>query len=110
MAGHSVKLFQFIKKYYQIMLGIYSPESANQNRCSFKRKNWCFLFGFSESFVLSMAFLLSDGKSMYDSGSAFFLLICTICTTSFYLISIWEMGNMTKLTENCEVFIEKSKC
>ena len=106
MAGTSIKLFQFIQKYYRFV-GIVKPES-NQIRHSFNRINWLIIFCYGQTTVSTIAFLLFETKSVLDFGTCMYYLMSEFVSGSFYLIPIWKIGKLSNFIENCEAFIETS--
>lgn len=99
MAGHPVKLFLFIQNFCRA-IGIHLPYS---------RKNVIFLICLAQSVLSTLAFLLSEAKSVVDFGTALFFLSTLVLAMALYLILIWKMENISKFIENCEAFIETSK-
>lgn len=108
MAGHPVKLFQFIQKLYDAV-GIHSSP-PHQTRCSFNRRIVIFLICSEQSILSASAFLLFEAKSVLDIGISVFFLLCLFLGLISYLIPVWQMGNISEFIESCEAFIETSKC
>lgn len=106
MAGHSVKLISFIRKYYHA-IGIHSPRS-NQNRSSLNWKNVTLIICFVQGIISKTAFLVFAANSVSDLGMAVFYWSAMFLGIGLYLGSIWEMGNLSQFVENSEAFIEKS--
>lgn len=103
MAGGSVKLFQFNQKYCQ-SIGIELPNS-NENRYTFS-----VILIFVTIFAMALfGYLVYGAQSMAEYGIVFFVLINNIFGTATYYITIWKMKDISKFTQNCEQFIEKSK-
>lgn len=108
MAG-SIKLFQFVQQYHQI-IGIYHPSQSNQKHRPYNFTQAIFLICFTQMIITIAAFLLFEDISMFDYGIAVFILVAMITSTVIYLQFIWLAENTLKFIENCEKFIEKSKC
>lgn len=108
MAGRSIKLFQYIQKHYRA-IGIHPNESNQIKRHFFNKKNWILVIGLVQLIVPTLAFLLFDVESMLDFGlSVYFLLGFSFCLI-YYIICIWQVENISRFIENCEIFIEQSK-
>lgn len=106
---NSIKIFQFIQKYYRA-IGIYQSKSNNRFGSTFNAKNVLF-FIFILPYIVSLtAFLLFQVKAMLDIGISVFILISMISTIFFYIIPVFHMENTSMFVENCERFIEGSKC
>lgn len=105
MAGRSsTKLFQFNQKYCEA-IGIKSAP----NRHTLNSKHLIFVV-FSLQFAFTIAtFLVTDAKSMGEYGTGFFTLITIAEATVAHFLTLWEVGEISKFTENCEKFIEKSE-
>lgn len=103
----SIKLFQHIQKFHQIV-GIHSSQS-NQKQWSAILGKTIFLISSAQLTFTIVAFLLFDAKSMFDYGLAFYILIALINNTGNYLFFIWRSENTFKFIENCVGFIEKRK-
>lgn len=108
MSERSVKLFNFLQKYYRTV-GIHSPQS-NQIRCPFNWKNVFFVICLVKSISTTTAYLLFQAETIIDIGISIFFLACLILGLTLYLIPIWQMGNITEFIESCETFIATSKC
>lgn len=106
MAG-SIKLFQFYQECHQI-IGIH-PSQSNQRQSTSNWKNTVTLIAFGLMMPTTAAFIIFDAESMFQYGSAFFLLICIIAFGIFYLIFIQSREITYKFIVTCEKFIEKSK-
>lgn len=106
MAG-SIKLFQFILKYYH-MIGIHSPIS-NSNNHSLDSKNWIFIMSYVLFTLSSGAFFFCEAKNLLDYGMSFFATIGGISLMMIHLVVAWQMENTLLFIGNCEGFIEKSK-
>lgn len=106
--AESIKLFQFLQKFHQI-IGIY-PHQSNQKQRSTNWTKIVFLISFTEFLFTTIAFLLFEAKSMFDYGLVFYLLVSLINDSATYLILIWQSKNTLKFIENCVGFIEKSEC
>lgn len=107
MAG-SIKFLQFVKKFNQLC-GIYACESIQVQRSVISTKT-LFLIGFAQFIFSTAAFLVFGAKSIFDYGYAFYMLFVVINGFVIYVIFIWQSVNTLKFIENCERFIEKSKC
>lgn len=102
----SMKLFHLVQNCYQTM-GIYEPPQSNHLTIILRK-----LF-----FILSMMLMLFsnigyffyDANSISEYGNSFFTSNAQINTLIAYLISAWQMPNITKLIESYEKFIERSK-
>lgn len=112
MAGHtSIKLFQFNRKYNQAV-GIYWPTiQSNQmaRQCSINSKNLLYIICLTEFLVSSIAFILFEAKSKLEFSMTTFSIHTITTVLVMYLLTVWQIGNILKLTDNCEKFIEKSK-
>lgn len=63
----------------------------------------------AQTFILTVAFLLFEAKSLVDYAIGFFSLIGAIDCIILYSISIWQLVNTLKFIGTVEEFIEKSK-
>lgn len=106
MAG-SVKYFQFVQKFHQI-IGVY-PSQSNQKHCSINWIQVIFLINSALFLFTTAAFILIEAKSMFDYGFTFYAFSCMINVIVIYLTFIRQSENTLKYIENCEQFIEKSK-
>lgn len=108
MAGRSIKLFQFMQKHYRA-IGI-QPHELNQiDHSFFNTKNWILFICLIQLVVPTLAFVLFKVTSMLDFGlSMCFLLGLSVCGV-YYIIYIWQIDNISKFIENCELFIKQSK-
>lgn len=104
MAGCSIKLFEFNRKFSHL-IGIRLP----QNRSMLNAKNVILVICLSQFVIALVGFLVYDAKSMGEYSAAFFPFVSGIEALSAYVITIWEFGNILKFIENCEKFIEMSK-
>lgn len=103
-----IALLQFLQKFHQI-IGIF-PFQPNRKQYLTKWNRTIFLVSTTQFLFASTAFLMFDAKSIFDYGFGFCVLICIINPNVIYLIFIWQSENTLKFIENCEAFIEKSKC
>lgn len=106
MAG-SIKLFQFVQKYNQI-IGIYSSQSTTMQG-SINSTQAFFWISCAQIWFTIAAFLVFEANSMFDYGFEFFAFISIINGIAIYSIFIWQSQNTLKFIENCERFIEKRK-
>lgn len=106
MAGHSVKLLLFIRKYYGA-IGIRSLRSS-RNRSTLNWKNLILFVCYVQGIISKGAFLVFEANSVSDLGMAVFFWSAMFLGLGLYLIPMWEMENITKFIESSEAFIEKS--
>lgn len=106
-AGNSIKLFQFVQKYYRA-IGIHPPESNKNDRQMLNSKNWLFILCAAPMLISTTAFLLYQAKTMFDIGLSIYYSTCLIFGVVSYLIIIRQMKMLCDLIENCETFFEKS--
>lgn len=106
MAGHSVKLLLFIRKYYGA-IGIRSLRSS-RNRSTLNWKNVILFVCYVQGIISKGAFLVFEANSVSDLGMAVFFWSAMFLGLGLYLIPMWEMENITKFIESSEAFIEKS--
>lgn len=107
MAG-SIKIFQFIQKYYQTV-GIFPSKSHRIESSSINVKNVVFFIGILPYIVSLSAFLAFQVNSMLDVGISVFILISMVSTVFFYIIPTGQMKNTLMFVANCERFIEQRK-
>lgn len=104
----SVKAFQYIQKFHQI-IGIF-PFDSNEKQSSINLRKAIFLFG-NVQFVLPMiAYLVLEAELMFDYGIEFYFVISTVNCIAVYVLFIWQRENTFKFIETCKRFIVKSKC
>lgn len=111
MAGDSVKLFVFYKRYNEAF-GIFSLTQPNQNhlhKIINRAKPFIFFICISQFFVTTVAFGVFEATTMHDYGITFFTIICIIYVIFSYMIPFWQMEEILQFIENCEKFIGKSK-
>lgn len=108
MAGRSIALFRFLRKFYRAV-GIH-PSQSDQNYCSFNRKNVVFCLCLVPSTIATAAFFLFKAESISDFELSLFFLPCCLLCLALYLILIWQIGKILKFIEDCEEFIERSMC
>lgn len=108
MAGHSIKLFQFIQKYYR-EIGIHPRVPHQINWRLFNAKNWMLLICLIQLIIPTMAFLFFEANSTLDCGLSTYFLLGLSAGGIFYVIYIWQIDNISKFIENCETFIKQSK-
>lgn len=106
--GDSIKLFQFIQKYYRA-IGIHKPESNQVDRQSFNSINWFFFLNVIPMLIATTAFFLYKAESMFEYGLSVYYVFSLTFGEIFYVLPIWQTENLSKFIENCERFIEKSK-
>lgn len=107
MAGGSLKLFQFIQKFYRFV-GIF-PSQPNEKCFSFNWRYSSFLFYFAQFIAATIAYLCIEAKFLFDFGLSIFIAIATIECFILFIIPIWEVENTAKYIQTCEEFIEKRK-
>lgn len=105
MAG-SIKFFQFVKKFHQI-IGVHESQ-LDQNPHSNWIQTLC-LICCAQFIFTTIAFLVLEVEFMFDYGHAFYTLISIVNSTSIYLVFIWQLENTLNYIKNCEGFIEKSE-
>lgn len=111
MAGGSIKLFAFYKKYNQV-IGTDSSPPPNQNhqhQTLDAAKPIIVAICLGQFFISTAAFVLFEAKTIYDYGITFFAILSMILTIFTYLIPFVQMRRILKFIENCEKFIEKSE-
>lgn len=106
--GNTIKLFQFIQKYYRA-IGIHKPEPSQSDRHFLNSTNYIFILSSAPMLISSLAFLLYQAKTTYDFGLSIYYLSCLIFSGIYYIIYIRQIKNISKYIENCEMFIEQSK-
>lgn len=104
----SIKLFQFIQKYFRA-IGVRGTETNQINRSFFNLKNLIFISSAAPMLISTSTFLLYEAETTYDFGLSTYYLICLIFTGIYYIIYIWQIGNIFKFIENCETFVGQSK-
>lgn len=102
-----IKLFQFNQKYCET-IGI-RLLASNQSHYRLNSKNLILIFFVVQFAIASAAFVVYDAESMGEYGVTFFVFIATVISMVDYSITIWKREFISTFTENCEVFIEKSK-
>lgn len=109
MAGaNRIKLFKFIQKANR-EIGIH-PSHSNQISRRINSKVWFIILCHADFFISSAANLVFEANSMIEYGIACYTCSTAVFSVATYLISFWQMENILKFIENCERFIEKSKC
>lgn len=103
----SIRLFQFIQKYYRFC-GVY-PSQPSHNHHSFNAKKCVFIICGVQYLISSIFFLLFEAKSMLEYEMACYIALWIIFTTGTYLIPAWQMKRTLEFNEYCESFIEASK-
>lgn len=104
---HSIKLFQFNKKFCQTA-GIFVRRS-NQSRCTFLVVKLALVICMAQYAIATAAFIVYDAKSMDEYTATIFILLSAINTASDYSFTVCKMEHISKFTENCEALIEKSE-
>lgn len=104
---NKIKLFQSVQKYNHTM-GI-RPHRPNQRWPLNITMNLIFLIGFAQMAVEAAAFLIYREKSTFEFGGSFYAVVTEACTSTFYLVQMWQITNISKLIKHFEEFIEKSK-
>lgn len=107
MAGGSIKVFQFIQKYYQAV-GIF-PSPSNQKCVTFHWRYAIILICLAQFLVSIGAFLFFEAELMVDIGLGIFIVIASIDGIILFTIQIWQIKNSLKYIETCEEFIERRK-
>lgn len=105
MAG-SVRLFQTVKKCYQ-MLGINSSQS-NQTFAHRSRK-FLFVLLIKLTILSQFGCFLLETESIQEYGYTFFDVSTGLCILSIFAITVSRISHISKCIEMCEQFIEKSK-
>lgn len=105
---NSIKLFQFIRKYYRA-IGIYKSEPSQIDRHFFNSTNWIFILSATPMLISSIAFLSYQAKTTYDFGLSIFYLSCITFSGIYYVVYIWQIENTLTFFENCETIIKQSK-
>lgn len=106
MAG-GIKLFQLLRKIYQIM-GYHSSQSANQN-LSCNARNLLMFFSIIQFFAISICFFLFEAKSINEHADCLYICsTCGVCAT-YVLTHLCEFEDILQLIDSFEKFIEKSK-
>ena len=101
-----IKLFLYTKECYT-KVGIDLPEQ-NPNRLISSKK--VFIITFSTMIFMSMVIsCITATKSLYDIAVSFYLSTTSLVTMTLYVLNIVHIGNIFKLTEKFERFIERSK-
>lgn len=103
----SIKLFQFLRKFHQIM-GIH-PSQPNQKRRLINLRITICIGCFVQEIITTAAFLFFDARSMFDYGFVSFVLITSVAAIIFFLIFNWQSENTLAFIKNCEEFITKRK-
>lgn len=107
MANTRIRLFKTIQKVYE-----QSGVAPSRSDPSSKALNWknvsilCILIQFGLS---SIGFCLFKANSIGQRADSFYMFLSVCTCTSFLSIAISKIGDIQKLIENCEEFIEKSK-
>lgn len=101
-----IKLFQSLQKYFQI-LGTFSPESNEIHL--FKPRNIFVHICYAQMFISVLGFTLLKETTVVEFCLNYYA--CTAELMCMFIIAsqTCRMGDISKLIENCEEFIEKSK-
>lgn len=101
-----IKLFRSVQEYNRAM-GIY-PRHSNQ-KWSFNAINLFFLIGFAQMGIGAAAYSFFQAKSTIEYGGCFYSYTTESAIASYYLIQMWQINNISRLIEDYQAFIEKSK-
>lgn len=100
-----IKLFQTVQKSYQaIGLDPMQPLKTYNGRIFF------IVFSLTLMFISSTAFLIFKAETIQEFATSFYTSITDIFLLVTFFSRITHMGDISKITETFEDFIEKSKC
>ena len=105
MAGQ-VKLFQSVQTIYQT-IGAISPKS-NQIR-SINSNTLFFGLSIMSMFISNCAFLFIKASTITEYGTSFYGFTSILMVFVDFILTIWQMPNISFLIAHFQDFIEKSK-
>lgn len=100
-----IKTFHFVR-HFNPKIGIYPPQSYQS---SFNRINIFFIFMMIQLTVSEGAFYLFKEKNFDEILMSFISSNTSVCTIFHFVLMIWQNGNILKLIEKFDEFIEQSK-
>lgn len=108
MATNKVKLFKAVQTHFNA-LGFSTSSPQPNQRCKFNRKNLFYILVSAIILIPVLGFSIFKAQSVYEYGITFYTAITLLGLTAYYMIIIFEMGEMLKLIEKYEGLIEKRK-
>lgn len=101
-----IKLFQSLRKYFQI-LGIFSS-GWNESRL-LNSRNVFVLSWYIQATATALTYTLSEATTIVEYGLEYYALSSELVTIFAISSHICQMASISKFVENSEGFIEKSK-
>lgn len=104
--ARSIKLFQSTQKWYD-WFGIY-PTQSNENRL-FNLRNGVFIFTLAQMGTLTGIFFVFQAKRFDVFCSGFERSATIVVQSLYFIIIIFQMGNILKFIEKFEELIAESE-
>lgn len=96
-----------IQKAYK-QTGVTASQSDSHSK-TFNWKNLSIYFMLAQFGISSLAYFIFKANSIGQYADSFYMFLSVLTCVAFRSVSISKIDNISKLIENCEEFIEKSK-
>lgn len=102
-----IKLFQSVRKSYQ-MIGLDSMQS-NPIPKLYNERIFFIVFSVTQWLISSAAFLVFKAETVQEIATSFYISTTELFLLATFFSLIMHMGDISKVTEALEDFIEKSR-
>lgn len=106
MDAHTIKLFQFTRKYWQTV-GV--STSRTQPNPKLNSKNGLILFMCAQCFVAILAYSAFESHSMYELCATFYTCTSLFAVLFNYVTCIYRTKQIFRSIKMLEGFVEKRK-